>query len=281
VRVFMRASSRGNSEFIEHLSAFLRENQNEAEAIKTLVNAPIEEKNQGKWERIFDSMDICHLFSDDSVKKKLVQSYENIYQYKDKDRSAHAKKFLLHILENYAFPDLENMDAVIKVLGCTDENYARKTQDEKIQIAASMIRAYLFYFFSAVFIEFSKRHPDDENLESINFEAIQKELVTAENFKGAANLQTYLNNEEKAYTGFVFAHRCILGLAKEHGLPGWNHERALCDKLLTMLFDAHPDLPQKLQACEGGYHLMGKNHLDAFEALIPAHLPEKRPAFFK
>jgi hypothetical protein len=139
----------------------------------------------------------------------------------------------------------------------------------------------LFYFLSAVFMEFSNRNPSDKDLQLINFEGIQKKLVTAETLKGAATLQAYLKNEEQGYTGFVFAHRCILSLAKEHGLPGWDHELALCRKLLSMVFEKHPEVLQQLQACEGGYQLLGTNHLDALkEALTPAHSPENRHTFF-
>lgn len=277
----MLASARMNSGFIEHLSNFLCENENQAKAIQKLVNAPLDNDNKGEWYRIFDSFDTFHIFPHEAIMNELVQSYGQLY--KAKNQSALAEKFVHTILENYAFPDLGNMDALVKVLGMTEENYVHKTQAEKFQIATYITQAYLFYFLAAVFMEFSNRNPNDKDLKPINFEAIQKKLVTAETLKGAANLQAYLKNEEQDYTGFVFAHRCILGLAKEqHGSKEWDHELALCRKLLTMLFNAHPNdhLLEKLQACQGGYQLLGTNHLDAFKALISAHLPENKSAFF-
>lgn len=294
------------SEFFDHLSSFLNEKSEEEDApdiqdlLQDLLKAAPENgkidtrledinKNKGKIQRAFEKMEF-HILTSDKVKAQdayhsrimntLINAYKEIYNKKEDARRIPAEMFMYDILEKYVFWDLidpETMllkDDLFKLLA-NDNNRDFNTENDeyKKQITVYFINAYLFYFLSGIFMEFSKRETLTKDSVAVNFDGIQNKLITCENLQGMINIKKYLKEDAAShFTEFAFAHKLILDLADNLGSEKKRHQffSASTDRILmNELLLRHPDVIKKLQQCEGGYLLLGKKYHDAFIKLVP------------
>ncbi len=265
--------SQSNPTFIDHL------NNTDENFSKQLLNDP--ENNSGEFLRIFQNVDF-HIPADDERMEMLVSSYRNVFNKTssdDKDALDSAKQFMNTVLMDHALPDMINPDTGLlkdELLEVLDykQDYDSKTAEQKKKITEIMLNAYIFYFLSAIFAEFEKTQSKDAKHTALDFDTIQKNLVTFENLEAIRKFKKYLE-EDVSISRFAFANKLICDFVDRQAyLRNGFYARAILHyKLMEGILKIDPTLENKIQDCIPFYKLLGTSYANAAKQLLPKQQP--------